>query len=356
MNLESKRPAIDLRTILETSNQSIYRNPANVHISEFMKKLSPPRVITKVILNFLLCPAKLFAATCLFSLLAIGQAAVDENEAIKVSTGIVTSNVVVNNLDGSAITGLLKADFSVFIDGYEKQIDFFGSDSLPASISIVFDTSGSMTEEKIDKAKTALAHFIETTSDKDEFFLINFSDKPILKLARGINCVDALKLLTNVNPQGNTALYDAVAAGLDNVEKGRFSKKIVLIISDGEDNNSRLSQRYLFNKMKETGATVLAVGFKSKNPITRTKTTGNEILEEITKVTGGAAYIPHCTDELDENFEKVSLAIRNIYSVGFYENEPVRNSKKKMQVKVKLPTQYKKASIRARRFYTIPVE
>lgn len=292
----------------------------------------------------------------LFSLSVMSQTVADENDPIKIGTGIVTSNVVVNDLNGSAVTGLSKDDFSVIVDGSEKQIDFFGNDILPASISIVFDTSGSMTAEKIEKAKIALAHFIETTSDKDEFFLINFSDRPVLKLSRGINCIEALKMLTNVEPQGNTALYDAVASGIDNAEKGRFSKKIVLIISDGEDNYSRLSQRELFKKMKESGATVLAVAFKSKNPITRTKTTGNEILEEITKVTGGTAYIPHCTDELDENFEKVSLAIRNIYSIGFYENEPAQTLKKKMQVKVKLPPQYKKASIRARRFFTIPVE
>lgn len=309
--------------------------------------------------NFYLSPLKILAVFFLLISFNYGQILNEttaDSEQIKINTSIVTSNVVVNNLDGSAVTGLLKDDFTVLVDGSEKKLDFFGSDSLPATISIVFDTSASMSDEKIEKAKNALAHFIETTSDKDEFFLVNFNDKPFLKLSRGINCVDALKLLTNVKPQGNTALYDAVAEGISNAEKGRFSKKIVLIVSDGEDNNSRLSQRELNSKLKESGATVIAVGFKSKNPITRTKTNGNEILEEITKTTGGNTYIPHCTDELDENFEKVSLAIRNIYSIGFYEDRSGQNSKRKMQVKVKLPPDVKKASIRARRFYTIPVD
>lgn len=277
-----------------------------------------------------------------------------DEEKIRVRTGLVAMNVTVADPEGRAIAGLAKDDFTLLVDGKPCEIDFFGAGNSPASVVIVFDTSGSMSDEKIKTAKTALARFIETSSERDEFFLVNFGSQPVLRLDRGIDQTDALKLLTNVRPNGNTAFYDAVGLGLERAAKGRYAKKILLVISDGEDNYSRISYRSLHSKIQESEAIVYAIGFESGVPFSRTGMSGSDKLKQMTGVSGGRAFFPKGIVEMDETFERIALEIRNVYTVGFYTTDTEKSGKRRLKVKVKLPANIKRAIVRSREFYTPP--
>jgi von Willebrand factor type A domain len=161
-----------------------------------------------------------------------------EGERIVTNADLVTLTVSVTDSDGLAVPGLEKSAFTVFDNGVPQEITFFGDDNAPASIAVVFDTSGSMIGEKLARAKEALAHFIETTDDRDEYFLIDFDSHARELLDRTRDADALLRKLTYVEPHGNTALFDAVYLGIEKVTRGAYQKRVVLLISDGEDNDS----------------------------------------------------------------------------------------------------------------------
>ena len=186
---------------------------------------------------------------------------VQHNEVFIVSTDLITVNVSVTDTNGLAVAGLRKGVFSIFDNKKLQDIQFFSDEDVPLSVSIVFDTSGSMNGEKIEKAKESLARFIRTSKEQDEFFLIDFNSRANLLLDRPRDSDTVLQKLKYVQPKENTALYDAVYLGLERVLQGTHSRKIVLVISDGEDNNSRFSFKDVKNRLKESDVIVYTIGF-----------------------------------------------------------------------------------------------
>src|SRR5262249_20987610 len=90
-------------------------------------------------------------------------------ESVKLGTVVVSIPVTVTDRIGRAIDGLKKEDFKVYDDRIEQAISFFSDEDAPASIGILFDVSGSMTDGKIEQAREALAGFIRTSHTDDEF-------------------------------------------------------------------------------------------------------------------------------------------------------------------------------------------
>jgi Mg-chelatase subunit ChlD len=159
--------------------------------------------------------------------------------AINLSTNLVSVAVTITDRDGRAISGLHREDFRIFDDKAQQTISFFSEEDTPASVAIVFDTSKSMRGRAIDWAKEALARFIQTSHPQDEFFLIGFGSRPQLLLAKERDGQAVLDKFAYVHPAGDTALYDAVEMALGELSKSAYPKHAVILISDGEENNSR---------------------------------------------------------------------------------------------------------------------
>lgn len=296
----------------------------------------------------------------LVSILAIPQAYVAQqrvtevlqrDEQITISTDLITVNVIVTDTNGLAVAGLSKSDFNIFDNNKLQEIQFFSNADVPASVSIVFDSSGSMQGKKMKQAKESLAQFIQTSKEQDEFFLIDFNSRPKLLLDRTHDSDVVLNKLTYVEPQGNTALYDAVYLGLEKALSGTHSRKIVLVISDGEDNNSRLTFKDLANRLKETDAVIYAIGFggyfASKGTLS-----GRETLRELAETSGGQAFFPNNSMETDEVFEKIAVEIRRFYSIGYYPSDFAANSKwHRLKVKINFPAGSQRFFVRSRRGY-----
>ena len=273
--------------------------------------------------------------------------------SINVKTDLITLTLTVTDLYGRYVSGLTKNAFTVQDNGQEQEITYFSDSDSPASVGILFDVSGSMSGDKIAKARNALSKFINTSHPSDEYFLIAFNKRAQLLLDRTRDGDAVLQKLTLVQPKHNTALYDAVYLGLERVSRGTHQKKALLIISDGQDNASRYNFGEVKRLMKESDIVTYAVGILGGSDQTSSLgMMGQSFLDELTSVTGGRSFYPAGDAEMDEIFERIALELRHQYSVGYTPPNFTPDGKwHKVKVKVKPPRGMQRLTVRSREGY-----
>ena len=261
-----------------------------------------------------------------------------KDDKITLGTDIVNLTVSVTDAYGRFVTGLGKDHFDVFDDKVKQQIAHFTDDDSPVSLGIVYDVSGSM-KERIARSVNALRRFIDTSHNDDDFFLIAFNDRAKLVQDFTTSGDSILGHLMFANAHGSTALYDAAYIAVEKVQQGRHSKKALLIISDGQDNNSRYTYKELRNRVKEADVQIYAIGIT--DPASDSLAGfGRSVLEEMTRMTGGRAFFPNAYNEpeLVEICTRIALELRHQYSIGFYPTDLASDAKwHKVQVKLNPP-------------------
>jgi Ca-activated chloride channel homolog len=277
----------------------------------------------------------------------------DDEKPIKVQTDLITLTLTVTDPYSRYVSGLNKNAFTVTDNGEEQEITFFSDTDAPVSVGILFDISGSMNGEKIVRAKKALERFISTSHPMDEYYLIAFNSRAQLLLDKSRNGEAVLDRLNYVQPKNNTALYDACYLGIDKVSRGTHPKKAMLIISDGQDNNSRYNFGEVRRLMKESDVVVYAVGIMDHRDAGSPEgLQGQAFLDELAGVTGGKAFYPQTNVELDEIFERIALELRHQYSVGYVPKNFSPDGKwHKLKVKVKPPRGLPRLTVRGREGY-----
>jgi VWFA-related protein len=184
-------------------------------------------------------------------------------QVFRFRTGVELINVTATVTDNSGrfVSGLTKEDFRLFEDGDEQEITHFNSERVPVSLGLVIDTSGSMEGEKWSSARQALNRFLFELLDRDdEIFLYRFDNMPELVEGWTTDRQRISNGLARIRPRGATSLYDAIAEALPLAQSGRHRKKAIVVISDGNDTNSRLSIRELKPLIRETEVLVYAIG------------------------------------------------------------------------------------------------
>jgi Ca-activated chloride channel family protein len=280
----------------------------------------------------------------------------DNGGPVKIQTDLVTVTLTVQDLYGRYVSGLTKKAFSVTDNNVEQEIVFFSDADAPASIGIIFDVSGSMSGEKIEKSKKALDHFLKTCHPSDEYSLIAFNQQVQLVLDRTRDADAVLSKLSLVQTRGNTALYDAVYLGVDRVVHGAHPKRALIIISDGQDNSSRYNLNEVRRLLKETDVVIYAVGINDKDADSMLGMQGQAYLDELTSLTGGKAFFPQSDVELDEIFERIALELRHQYSIGYLPKDFRPDGKwRKLKVKVNPPRGMPHLTVRSRDgYYSLP--
>jgi Ca-activated chloride channel family protein len=260
------------------------------------------------------------------------------DDKIQLNTNLVSLTISVTDPYGRFVTGLGKEHFEIFDEKVKQQVALFSDDDAPVSLGILYDVSGSM-KERVARSVRALKRFIETSHDDDDFFLIGFNDRAKLVQDFTTSGDQVVNHLMFVQPKGSTALYDAAYLAVEKVQQGRHKKKALLIISDGQDNNSRYTYKELRNRVKEADLQIYAIGIT--DPASDSMVGyGRSILEEITRMTGGRAFFPNAYNEpeLVEICTRIALELRHQYSVGFYPTDSSNIGKwRKLQVKVNPP-------------------
>jgi len=192
-------------------------------------------------------------------------------EGFKFKSGVELINVTVTVTDrtGRFASGLRQEDFVIYEDDKPVEITHFSAERTPVSLGIVLDTSGSMAGEKMQSARDAIESFLGALPDPDdEFFLYRFSADPDLVSDWTNNRGAVSRNLARVHPSGGTAMYDAVAEAVPMAQGGQNRKKAIVLISDGNDTNSRLSVSEVRQMVRETEVLVYAVGIDGQGEST----------------------------------------------------------------------------------------
>jgi len=202
----------------------------------------------------------------LASLLAVAAAAppgARSQDQFSFHGGVELVNVTatVTDDDGRFVSGLRKEDFTVFEDGEPQEVTYFSSDRVPVSLGLLLDASGSMTRDKMSAARSAIDRFIyDLLGSDDELFFLEFANRPDLAQPWTTDRRAISRAVLRVKPAGGTAMYDAIAGALPLAGIGRHPKKALLVISDGNDTNSRLSVGELRPLIRESEVLVYALG------------------------------------------------------------------------------------------------
>ena len=257
------------------------------------------------------------------------------DQKIIIGTNIVNVAVTVSDSYGRFVTGFANEHFKVFDNNIQQQIAHFSYEDAPVSLGIVYDVSGSM-DKHIDRSLHALKRFVETSHEDDDFFLITFNSQPRLVQNFTTSADELVSHLTLVRPDGATALYDAVYLAVEKLREGRHKKKALLIISDGQDNNSRYSFKELRDLVREVDVQIYAIGIT--NPMVGSLARyGHTVLEEMTEMSGGRAFFPDARHEAEliETCTRIALELRHQYSIGFYPTDTT-GAGKLHEIKVRL--------------------
>ncbi|MBZ5606314.1 MAG: VWA domain-containing protein [Acidobacteriia bacterium] len=256
---------------------------------------------------------------------------------IRIDSTLVLIPVAVTDPMSRFVTGLDKENFKVYEDKIEQEIAQFSSEDAPLSIGVVFDTSGSM-GAKLQKSRQAVAQFMKTANPEDEFFLIQFNDRPELIVPFTPDTEEIQNRLTFVQSRGRTALLDGVYMAMNQMKKARNPRKAILIISDGGDNSSRYTESEVKNAVREADVQIYAIGiFEPMQSRGRTpeELSGPALLGEVTEQTGGRHFAVDNLAELPDVAAKIGIELRNQYVLGYSPKNGNRDGKYR-RVSVKL--------------------
>ncbi len=213
---------------------------------------------------------------------------------------------------GQLAAHLDRSAFSVFEDGLPQTITSFRRQDVPVAIGIVVDNSGSM-RDKRKEVNQAVLNLIRASNPEDEVFIVNFSENSYLDQDFTSN-VDLLqRALNQTSTQGSTALYDAIVASARHLKNNpRLDKRVLLVITDGQDNMSRETLRETRQLLEQkNGPTLYAIGLVGQEP------RGRQALQSLANATGGAAFFPTSLDQVSNITRQLAHDIRNQYVIAY---------------------------------------
>ncbi|MEA2203752.1 MAG: Ca-activated chloride channel [Blastocatellia bacterium] len=281
------------------------------------------------------------------------KAAGEVEGPVLVNSDLITVTVTVTDSYGRYVSGLSEKAFSILDNKQPQEISFFSDEDAPVSVGVIFDVSGSMSGDKISRAREALSHFIQTSHNSDEYFLIGFNSRAQLLMDRTRDGNAVLDKLTFVQTRNQTALYDACYLGVERVQRGAHPKRALLLISDGQDNDSRYTFGQLRRVLKESDVVLYGIGILGGNdPGSPMGMEGQAILDELAGVSGGKTFYPRTSAEMDDIFESIALELRHQYSIGYKPAGFVPDGKwHKIKVKISPPRGLPRLFVRSKEGY-----
>ncbi len=217
------------------------------------------------------------------------------------------------------VMNLPKTAFTVFEDGKPQTITSFGHEDFPVALGIVIDNSGSMREKRA-KVNAAALNLVRASNPGDQVFVVNFNDEFYLDQDFTSDISKLQQALEKVESRGGTALYDAIVASADYLKKNsKLQKKVLFVVTDGEDNASRENLEQAVERLQEeNGPTVYTIGLLGQEKARHAR----RALQTISERTGGIAFLPKTLDEVEGITNEIAHDIRNQYTIGYRPTTP----------------------------------
>ena len=272
---------------------------------------------------------------------------------IRVEVDLTLVNVTVTDIHKHAVVGLQQDSFRVFEDNIEQEVIYFSTEDIPISLGLILDVSGSM-KNKLSYIRDAAVQFLKSANPRDEFFVVRFADRP--ELSDSFQNAQTIEMNATISPaKGRTSLLDAIYLGLSQMQNAKYTRRVLLIVSDGADNHSRYSRADIKRLLRECDCQVYAIGVFE--PIwvrgrTLEELDGPSLLAGLTEVTGGRVFSVTRPDTLPDIAAKIGVILRNEYLLGYRPgNKAHDNHWRKIKIKLRPPKGSPPLTVSAKRGY-----
>jgi Ca-activated chloride channel family protein len=263
-------------------------------------------------------------------------------------TRLVVVHASVLDKNGKLITTLTESAFKVQENGVDQAIKLFRREDIPVSMGIIIDNSGSMRDKRAKVAAASL-DLIRASNPQDEVFVVNFNDDAYLDQSLTNDIKKLETALERYDTKGGTAMRDAIAMSIDYVkEKGKKDKKVLMVVTDGNDNTSNQSLEDLVRKAQQSDVVIYSIGILSEEEPREAKK-AKRALHELALASGGVDYYPKDLAEIDRITPEVAHEIRNQYTIAYTpSNIALDGTFRKISVVVNAPG---KPTVRTRNGY-----
>jgi len=281
---------------------------------------------------------------------AAGQG--QEPFSISVDVNLVVLQASVHDRRGRDVLSLRQRDFALYEDDVRQTIRLFRREDAPVTVGLVVDHSGSM-RGKLGDVTAAAKMFARSSNPRDEMFVVNFNEKVFHGLTGARQFTDQPRELeeaiARAPADGQTALYDAIAAGLERLGAGQWDKKVLVVISDGGDNASKVNTLVSITAMAErSNAVIYTVGIFEKND----PDANPGVLRRLAERSGGESFFPEEPGEMQGISEHIAHDIRSQYTIGYAPNNiKPDGAHRSIRLTAKAPGSGEKLRVRTRKGY-----
>jgi Ca-activated chloride channel family protein len=219
-----------------------------------------------VVQQVLVVSAVTSAVIASVALIAERHARAQETPTFKSSVDVVSVTATVTDRGGRLVAGLTRDDFTVLEDGRRRDVLHFTDESVPVSLGILLDASGSMGTGKLRLARESIARLVTDDLDRrTEWFFARFGYSLAVMQDWTTDRAAIVQPLREVRATGDTTLYDSVALAVPLAQSGRFEKKALLVVSDGGETKSLLSLEMVQEAIGQSDVRVYAIGVDDTN-------------------------------------------------------------------------------------------
>jgi Ca-activated chloride channel homolog len=233
------------------------------------------------------------------------------------SSELVVLPVVVTDKQGRYISDVPSQQFTILDNGRRVPIELFSNEDTPVTVGLILDASGSM-RSKLGEVIAAAVAFAKSSNPEDELFAIRFNDdvrdavtdRPFLP-ASDLGALESA--VSALRPEGRTALYDGLIAGLDHLARGSRARKVLIVVSDGGDNASEATLDRVLKRARDSNAAIYTIGIYDEDDLDRNP----RVLKSLAETTGGARFLPRSPGDLLRVCERIAREIRSGYTIGY---------------------------------------
>jgi VWFA-related protein len=238
-------------------------------------------------------------------------------------TRLVPLNVTVVDKNGRLVTNLPQSAFQVLENGVQQEIRIFKREDVPVSMGLIIDNSGSMRQRRAGVESAALA-LVKDSNPQDEVIVVNFNEHAYLDTCQGAvgNCFTSdirvmEQALTKIDSSGGTAMRDAIKLSADELKaKAKRDKKVVLVVTDGNDNASVMSLESLIRLAQQDDVLIYAIGLLNDEEKSEAKR-ARRALAMLTESTGGQVFYPKDVSQVERIAHQVARDLRNQYTIAY---------------------------------------
>jgi VWFA-related protein len=261
----------------------------------------------------------------------------DTGATFSTETRLVPLSVTVQDKSGHLITNLTQSAFQVYENGVLQPLKVFKREDVPVSLGLIIDNSGSMRDKRAKVAAAAL-DLVKDSNPADEVFIVNFNDEAFLDAEFTSDTAKMEQALSKIDSRGGTAMRDAIRMSIDHLKEGaKRDKKVLLVVTDGNDNASIISLENLVKEAQNSGVLIYAIGLLTEEERTEAKK-AKRSLDALTEATGGEAFYPKELADVDRIAHQVAHDLRNQYSLAYSPtNQKLDGSYRQIKVTINAP-------------------